>query len=93
MRKLMLMVTATVVGVAMLAFGAVSASAAAHFMSSSDAVADSGAAGPLSSDGFTCPSGQRLVLASVSYGNVVLTDTTNGVTANLPDVSRTFFSF
>src|SRR6266516_192547 len=30
-------------------------------------------AGPLSPGGFTCPSGQRLVLASVTYSNVVLT--------------------
>jgi hypothetical protein len=160
MRKILLMVTLTVVAVAMLAFGAVSASAAAHFMSASDAVADSGAlivtwdesglgngnidysvsadataqyacinnggknpsaankrsfvgqvsgggsfqskngrvrasltAGPLSNDGFTCPGGQTLVLASVSYSNVVLTDTTNGVSITLPDVSRTFFTF
>ncbi len=27
----------------------------------------------------SCPNGQRLQLASVSYSNVVLTDTTNGV--------------
>jgi hypothetical protein len=157
-RKLLLMVVAAVAAVAMLAFGAVSASAAPHFMSASDAVADSGAlvvswdeaglgngnidytvtadataqyacinggsknpsaankrsfvgqvsgggsfqskngrvqasltAGPLSNDGFTCPSGQRLVLASVSYSNVVLTDTTNGVSITLADISRTFF--
>jgi hypothetical protein len=31
-------------------------------------------------------------LACASYTNVVLTDTTNGVTATLPDVSRTFFN-
>jgi hypothetical protein len=47
-------------------------------------------AGPLSSDVFTCPSGQTLVLASVSYTSVVLTETTNGVAATLADVSRTF---
>ena len=46
-------------------------------------------AGPPSAGGFTCPNGQRLVLASVSYTNIVLTDTTNGVTANVPDTSRT----
>jgi hypothetical protein len=28
---------------------------------------------------FSCPSGQRLVLASVTYSNVAITDTTNGV--------------
>ena len=47
--------------------------------------------GPLSPGGFTCPSGQRLVLASVSYSNIVLTDTTNNVSTNLADTSRTFF--
>jgi hypothetical protein len=50
-------------------------------------------AGPPSAGSFTCPNGQRLVLASVSYTNVVLTDTTNGVSASLPDASRTFFVF
>jgi len=34
---------------------------------------------------FSCPKGQTLKIASVSYTNVVLTDTTNNVTANLPD--------
>ena len=48
-------------------------------------------AGPLSPGGFTWPSGQRLVLASVSYSNIVLTDTTNGVSTNLGSTSRTFF--
>jgi hypothetical protein len=38
----------------------------------------------------TCPSGQTFVLACVTYTNIVLTDTTNGATANLADVSRTF---
>jgi hypothetical protein len=47
-------------------------------------------AGPPSAGGFTCPSGQRLVLASVSYTNIVLTDTTNGVSASAPDASRVF---
>ena len=46
--------------------------------------------GPLSAGSFSCPSGQTLVLASVSYTNVVLTDTTNNVSATLADVSRTF---
>src|SRR4029077_12875587 len=35
--------------------------------------------GPLSPGGFTCPSGQRMVLACVSYADSTLTDTTNGV--------------
>jgi len=38
----------------------------------------------------TCPSGQTFVLACVSYTGITLTDNTNGVTANIPDVSRTF---
>lgn len=50
-------------------------------------------AGPISAGSFSCPSGQRLVLASVSYWNIVLTDTTNGSTAYPPPVSETFFSF
>lgn len=41
---------------------------------------------------FTCPSGQRLVLASVSYTSIVLTDTTNGVPISIPDASRTLVS-
>jgi len=48
--------------------------------------------GPLSAGGFTCPSGHTLVLASVSYSDIVLTDTTNGVIDNLGSVSRTFFN-
>ena len=49
--------------------------------------------GPISAGSFKCPSGQRLVLAAVSYSNIVLTDTSNSVTDNLGSVSRTFFSF
>ena len=45
--------------------------------------------GPLQAPSFTCPSGQTRVLASVSYTNVVLTDTTNNVSVTLADVSRT----
>jgi hypothetical protein len=48
--------------------------------------------GPISAGSFTCPSGQRLVLAAVSYSNVVLTDTSNNVTDNLGSVSRTFIN-
>jgi len=47
-------------------------------------------AGPLSAGGFTCPSGQRLVLAKVTYTNIALTDTTNNVTAHPADVCRSF---
>lgn len=49
-------------------------------------------AGPLSAGSFSCPSGQTLVLACVSYTDIVLTDTTNDVSTDIADVSRTFFS-
>jgi hypothetical protein len=48
--------------------------------------------GPLSAGSFACPSGQRLVLASVSYTNILLTDSTNNVSTSVPDTSRTFFN-
>jgi hypothetical protein len=48
--------------------------------------------GPISAGSFKCPSGQRLVLAAVSYSNIVLTDTSNNVTDDLGSVSRTFFA-
>jgi hypothetical protein len=48
--------------------------------------------GPLSAGSFECPSGQKLVLAKVSYANITLTDTTNGITtAVTPDpICRSF---
>ena len=49
-------------------------------------------AGPPGPGSFSCPGGQTLVLASVTYTDIVLTDTTNGVTADLGSVSRTFFA-
>jgi hypothetical protein len=49
-------------------------------------------AGPISAGDFSCPGGQRLVLASVSYTNIVLTDTTNNTSTTVPDASRTFFA-
>lgn len=52
-----------------------------------DLTSDSPSAGT-----FSCPSGQRLVLASVSYTNIVLTDTTNGVSTSVADASRVFFA-
>ena len=55
-------------------------------------VTGSVSAGPISAGSFSCPSGQRLVLASVSYTNIVLTDTTNDVSIAVPDASRTFFN-
>jgi hypothetical protein len=49
-------------------------------------------AGPPSAGSFSCPSGQRLVLAQVTYTNIVLTDTTNSVSTSPPDVCRSFSS-
>jgi hypothetical protein len=47
---------------------------------------------PPSAGGFSCPSGQRLVLASVSYTNVTLTGS-GGETASVPGtISKTFFN-
>jgi hypothetical protein len=42
---------------------------------------------PPSAGGFTCPPGQNLVLESVTYTNIVLTDTTNDVSTTVPDAS------
>jgi hypothetical protein len=44
--------------------------------------------GPLAAPEFTCPGGQSRQLAQVSYSNIVLTDTTNGVSTTIPNVSR-----
>jgi hypothetical protein len=44
-------------------------------------------AGPPSAGGFTCPPGQSLELALVSYSNITLTDTTNGISIGAPDIS------
>ena len=49
-------------------------------------------AGPPPAGSFDCPNGQKLVLASVSYTNVDLTDITNGVSAALGDASRTLLA-
>lgn len=43
-----------------------------------------------SAGNFSCPGGQTLVLDSVSYTNVQLCDTTDGICESLPDVSKTF---
>jgi hypothetical protein len=61
------------------------------FESKNGRVQASLAAGPLPAPQFTCPSGQRRVLAAVTYTNIVLTDTTNDVSTDVPDASRTFF--
>ena len=45
-----------------------------------------------SAGSFSCPGGQRLVLAEVSYTNLLLTDTTNNVSTSVADASRTFFT-
>ena len=50
-------------------------------------------AGPPSAGDFSCPSGQRLVFASVTYTNIVLTDLTNNKSTDVPDASRVFFAF
>jgi len=52
---------------------------------------------PQPPSGFSCPSGQTLVLASATYTGMVLTDTTNGVSITEDDMigsfTRTFFTF
>lgn len=67
-------------------------SAAGSFEPKNGRVQASLSAGPPSAGSFSCPNGQRLVLASVSYTNIVLTDTTNGVSTSLPNASRIFFA-
>jgi hypothetical protein len=62
------------------------------FLPQNGRVVGSISVGPLSAGSFSCPSGQRLVLASVSYTNILLTDTTNNVSTSVADTSRTFFS-
>jgi hypothetical protein len=49
-------------------------------------------AGPISAGDFSCPNGQRLVIASVSYTHIVLTDITNGSSIGVADTSRVFFA-
>ena len=65
-------------------------SAAGSFEPKNGRVVASLSAGPPPAGDFTCPPGQRLVLASVSYTAVVLTDTTSGVSTAVADASRTF---
>jgi hypothetical protein len=65
-------------------------SAAGSFEPRNGRVTASLTAGPPSAGAFSCPGGQRLVLASVSYTNITLTDTTNGVSTPVADASRVF---
>ena len=67
-------------------------SAAGSFESRNGRVQASLTAGPISAGDFSCPGGQRLVLASVSYWDIVLTDTTNGTSVSVPDTARVFFA-
>ena len=53
-------------------------------------VAGSVSAGPPGPGTFSCPGGQRLGLADVTYTDIVLTDTSNDVSTGVPDVTRTF---
>ena len=53
-------------------------------------VSGSISAGPPGPGTFSCPGGQRLVLADVTYTDIVLTDTSNDVSTGVPDVTRTF---
>ena len=65
-------------------------SAGGSFEPKNGRVVASLSAGPPSAGDFSCPPGQRLVLAAVSYTNIVLTDITNGVSTDVADASRTF---
>lgn len=67
-------------------------SAGGTFTPNNGRVQQSLTAGPLSAGSFSCPSGQQLVLAKVTYSNIVLTDTTNNVIANPPNVCASFSS-
>jgi len=49
-------------------------------------------AGPIGPGDFACPNGQRLVLAAVSYTNIVLCDVTNNSCTAVPNASRTFLN-
>lgn len=67
-------------------------SGGASFEAKNGRVQASITAGPLGPGDFACPNGQRLVLAAVTYSNIVLTDTTNGSSTSVPDTSRTFLN-
>jgi hypothetical protein len=69
-----------------------SVSAGGSFQAKNGRVQASLTAGPLLDPDFQCPEGQDRVLAKVTYSNIVLTDTTNGVSTTLADVCRSFSS-
>lgn len=69
-----------------------SVSTGGSFQAKNGRVQASLTAGPLLDPAFTCPSGQTRILAKVTYTNIVLTDTSNDVTANPADVCRSFSS-
>jgi hypothetical protein len=65
-------------------------SAGGSFQAKNGRVQASLTAGPLSAGDFSCPSGQKLTLGKVTYTNIVLTDTSNNVSAFPSDVCRSF---
>lgn len=65
-------------------------SGAATYEPKNGRVVASIAAGPPSAGAFACPSGQHLVLASVTYTSVVLVDLTNEVQVAVADAARVF---
>jgi hypothetical protein len=67
-------------------------SAGGSFQAKNGRVQASLTTGPLSAGSFTCPNGQTLVLANVSYTTIVLTDTTNNVASSLSDQSSCIVS-
>ena len=66
--------------------------AAGDFASKNGRVQGTLVSGPLDPGDFSCPSGQVMRLASVSYTNIVLTDVTNDSTTTAPNVSATFIA-
>jgi hypothetical protein len=50
-------------------------------------------AGPIGPGTFSCPPGQTMVLAAVSYDNITIADTTNNVSADPDGVAATFVTF
>jgi hypothetical protein len=69
-----------------------SVSTGGSFQAKNGRVQASLTAGPLADPTFQCPSGQTRILARVTYANIVLTDTSNDVSARPPDVCRSFSS-